>query len=224
MSHILAASNTAGDRQTAPRWTAVQPGSQALQSASPNGSTAQQWRITAGSGGAYRIESVSFPGNCAAVGTGVYSTNDTNPRRIVLAACDSSSAGQAFAFSMVGNPLPANQQLSCAASGWDLTLTLPQTALYQGEIEYRAFIARATTPDTRTALGGLGASGYDPNFRLSSSNAELRAFVSANGGAVGNARVFVEQRVAQSDWAPVADAQVRTARSGSDLQVWCGWQ
>lgn len=221
--HILAATNAAGDRQTAPRWTAVQPGSQAVQSASPDGSAAQQWRITAGGASTYRIESVSSPGYCATIGAGLYNPNDTNPRRVVLAVCDPTAATQAFAFEMVGAPL-ASQQLDCEGSGWNITLKLAKNTPYEAEIEYAVFIAREATPGVRTALGNLSSSGYHPSFRIASNNADLIAFVNANGGAVGDARIFVEQRIAQSAWLPVADAQVRTWRNGSNLQVSCGWQ
>ncbi|WP_203136609.1 RICIN domain-containing protein [Microbacterium sp. JZ31] len=218
------AQNTNSDA-IAPRWTALS-GSQTLETRSAE-TSAQRWKIVGIAGDQYRIESVAFPGHCVTVGDGLWQSTDTNPRRLVLAACRDTEA-QRFVFELQGTPITPVQDMSCTRIGQYLEFGFAANKDYQQEIHYRALLANASTPDTKrsfvpSANDGL-SDGWNTFVRVYDAGENLASYVSGAGGGVGNTWVYVEQQIAGSPWTTTAKGTFHIARSGGQLAVSCGWR
>ncbi|GAA1424536.1 hypothetical protein [Agrococcus citreus] len=204
-------------------WTAVQPGTDALQTSAPsqNGSRAQQWRITTVGAATSRIESASAPGHCATVRGGLYNLQDpANPRRVVLAPCNASDATQAFALEVVGIPVaPMPAPLSCTGQEWYIGLSFAGNDEYQGEIMYRVVLSRAGGSGER-ALLLTTTKGAPPAFGINAGDAALAGFIARNGA--GLTRVTVEQSIAGTAWTTAATGDVRTSLVSGNSRIWCG--
>ncbi|GAA3662333.1 RICIN domain-containing protein [Microbacterium marinilacus] len=208
----------------APRWTARTDG-QVLRLSTAADVDTQRWSIIAVSDTEYRIESIAYPGQCIAIGDGLW-TSGADPRKVVLADCDDVES-QRFTFEVVGDPVDEAEAMTCGGSPpWSVALSFSQNAGYQGETTYRAFLAPESSPETRTAfpVGALG--GWYTTLQIDNSSSALKDYVASANGGLGNTWVYVEQQIANSGkWSPVAVGKIAlTTSSNPTLGVVCGWQ
>lgn len=209
------------------QWQTIAAGTTAIPLQAAAATADRSWYVESLPSGGYQIRSAQSPTLCATVtNVNLWNSSGTGkPWKIVLADCNGSSA-QSFSFTMVGNPTPPVETMTCSGNEWSRKTTFTQNVGYEQEIVYRVFLANAATPDVRTAFTESVPTGYNPYVQFSHDNAALNAYANSAAGGFGNTIVYVEQMIGGvGAWTPTAEGKIALVANGTgSTKITCGWQ